>query len=158
MKRPNSLSSVEEMQGTLNSFSKALVDSSVPSKSSRKREESSRLAGPTPQWIATAQKSLMGEWRSVQKANVSEQELRNKERSPFQSRICVLFTSRIFVYPTASSGMLIPSLLASDRVTSSPERVESSSSRDEGYTSSEVGVILEGVEVRSEACLNCRIL
>nr|CAB3246919.1 Forkhead box protein I1 [Phallusia mammillata] len=59
VKRPNSLSSVEEMQGTLNSFSKALIDSPMLAKSSRKRDEAQLLATSTQPWIAAAQKSLM---------------------------------------------------------------------------------------------------
>ena len=54
-KRPNSLSSVEEMQGTLNYFSKNLLDSQCLSKSSGKMDP--RILTSTAQpWIVAAQK------------------------------------------------------------------------------------------------------
>ena len=50
LKRPNSLSSVEEMQGALNFFSKTLAKSSTSSPT---------LSSGTQPWISAAQKNLI---------------------------------------------------------------------------------------------------
>ncbi|XP_076811534.1 uncharacterized protein LOC143458611 isoform X2 [Clavelina lepadiformis] len=110
-RRPNSLSSVEEMQGNLNVFSKTLLDSSMQSKMSRKTDTSHLLATSSQPWLAAAQKSLI-----------------------------------------ATSGMIMPPLITSDRSSSSPGK-SGLQFADEGYAGSESPVLVDGVEVGSEVTI-----
>ena len=60
--RPNSLSSVEEMQGTLNYFSKTLLDpASLVKTSSGKVESPPPFSSAAQPWIAAAQKTLLAQ-------------------------------------------------------------------------------------------------
>lgn len=81
IKRPNSLSSVEEMQGTLNFFSKTLLDSSSLAKTSASSPILSTGAQP---WMSVAQKNLLASTlisaeSSSSEKNEDERRLKEKE-------------------------------------------------------------------------------